>query len=279
MSIKLVARRFEGVVLFEIMQFSQSESTRVTWFELTTDPCPKHSQTIARGVSLYSPDLSCICWILLCNIRVSLSTLAFHVGVGRLADWNSVASNIYSPYGSVTVPAKHTSTMDIKRLTRQALYREVRISQARCSIDFELWCKSNFAGCCDVLFACIFITLVTYVESFTEIAQRLFAVALRICVGSFHLVWPAIVHLQSLAYVSNSGRNLTLSSSVIISNRRGLFWSQKLAMTSTYPISINWDKIAIGGISVTSHQDGNVPLRPSISINISHFDGPIYIYI
>ena len=92
MSIKLVARRFEGVVLFEIMQFSQSESTRVTWFELTTDPCPKHSQTIARGVSLYSPDLSCICWNLLCNIRVSLSTLAFHVGVGRLADWNSVAA-------------------------------------------------------------------------------------------------------------------------------------------------------------------------------------------
>ena len=121
---------------------------------------------------------------------------------------------IYIPYGSVTVPAKHTSTMDIKRLTRQALYREVRISQARCSIDFELWCKSNFAGCCDVLFAGIFITLVTYVESFTEIAQLLFAVALHICVESFHLVWPAIVHLQSLAYVSNSGRNLTLSSSV-----------------------------------------------------------------
>ena len=60
--------------------------------------CPKHSQTIACGVSLYSPDLSCICWILLCNIRVSLSTLAFHVGVGRLADWNSVASNIYYIY-------------------------------------------------------------------------------------------------------------------------------------------------------------------------------------
>ena len=101
MSIKLVARRFEdfeGFVLFKTMQFSQSESTRVTWFELTTDPCPKHSQTIACGVSLYSPDLSCICWILLCNIRVSLSTLAFHVGVGRLADWNSVASNIYYIY-------------------------------------------------------------------------------------------------------------------------------------------------------------------------------------
>ena len=103
----------------------------------------------------------------------------------------------YSPYGSVTMPAKHTPTMYIKRLTRQALYREVRISQARCSIDVELRCKSNFAGCCDVLFVSLRIHIyrTCHLESFTEIAQLVFPAALHICVG-FVLDHSTLCELQ-----------------------------------------------------------------------------------
>ena len=151
MSIKLVAGRGDLTLCFEIAHNPRGD---LIWTDdrYLSQTFPNHR--LWRILVLWY-----ICWIC-CAILESILQ-SFH----SMLEWEDLQIGIlwpatYSACGSVTVPAKHTSTMYIKRLTRQALYREVRISQARCSIDGEL-CKANFAGCCDVLFVSIFITLVT----------------------------------------------------------------------------------------------------------------------